>query len=182
MLDLFSGQEGASAAMKDRGWRVTTLDSEAGFKPDIVADIRNFSWGGGPLDLIWASPPCDEFSREFMPWCRTGKEPSMELVEAAYRIIQETDPRFWVIENTKGAMKYFNPLLGSPRYVANPIYLWGNFPSLPKLRLKIGKERMSSSRAAERAKIPYELSLTLAISIESAFDFHAQPSFVGACQ
>jgi hypothetical protein len=33
------------------------------------------------------------------------------------------------------------------------------------------KEKMSSSRADERAKIPYALSSALSISIESAFDF-----------
>jgi site-specific DNA-cytosine methylase len=102
MLDLFSGLGGASASMRERGWEVTTLDYLPEFKPDIVADIRDFSWEGGPLDLIWASPPCEEFSREFMPWCKTGVEPSMELVEAAYRVIQAAAPRFWVIENTRG--------------------------------------------------------------------------------
>ncbi len=75
MLDLFAGLGGASAAMRERVWEVTTLDVEAGFEPDIVADIRVFHWEGGPMDLIWASPPCEEFSREFMPWCCTGKAP-----------------------------------------------------------------------------------------------------------
>ena len=176
MLDLFSGLGGASAAMRDRGWEVTTLDSNPEFKSDIVADIRDFSWEGGPLDLIWASPPCEEFSREFMPWCKTGVEPSMELVEAAYRVIQGARPRFWVIENTRGAVKWFRPLLGPPTWISNPIYLWGYFPPLPKLRLKMRKEKMSSSWAAERAKIPYEVSLALAISIESAFDFTINPA------
>lgn len=175
MLDLFSGLGGASAAMRDRGWGVTTLDNNPEFKTDIVADIRDFSWRGGPLDLIWASPPCEEFSREFMPWCRTGKEPSMELVEAAYRVLQEASLRFWAIEDTRGAVKYFRPLLGPPAWISNPIYLWGSFPPLPKLRLNMRKEKMSSSWAAERAKIPYEISLALAISIEGALDFACDP-------
>lgn len=171
MLDLYAGLKGASAAMKDRGWKVRTLDIDPSFDPDIVADARSFSWGGGPLDLVWASPPCDEFSREFMPWCRTGKDPSMELLRATIRIIHEIDPRFWVIENVKGAVKWFMPFLGRPSYIANPIYLWGHFPPLPKLTMTMRKEKMSSSWAAERAKIPYELSLALAQSIENAFDF-----------
>lgn len=172
MLDMFSGLGGASAAMKDRGWKVTTLDIDAGFNPDIVANVKDFSYDGAPLDLIWASPPCEEFSREFMPWCRTGKAPSMDLVTAAYRVIREAAPRFWVIENTKGAVKYFMPLLGRPTYIANPIYLWGCFPPLQKLRLIMKKEHYSSNQAAKRANIPYELSLALAISIESAFREH----------
>jgi len=171
MLDLFSGLGGASSAMKDRGWQVTTLDNNPQFKPDLVADIRTFTWDGDPLDLIWASPPCEEFSRESMPWCRTGQEPSMILVQATYRVIQEANPRFWVIENTRGAVKWFNSLLGKPAWIGYPIYLWGIIPPLSKIRLNMGKERMSSSKAAERAMIPYQLSLALAISIESAFNF-----------
>lgn len=30
--------------MRDRGWDVTTLDSNPEFEPDIVADIRGFVW------------------------------------------------------------------------------------------------------------------------------------------
>ena len=169
MLDLFSGLGGASAAMRDRGWKIITVDNNPVFKPDIVADIRDYRrFAGLSFDLIWASPPCEEFSREFMPWCRTGKAPSMELVEAVLRIIQETHSRFWVIENTRGAVKWFRPLLGPPAWISNPIYLWGSFPPLPKLRLNMRKERMSSSWAAERAKIPYQLSLALALSVEGS--------------
>ena len=39
VLDLFSGLGGWSAAFKDRGHAVTTLDIEPKFKPDIVKDI-----------------------------------------------------------------------------------------------------------------------------------------------
>ena len=167
MLDLFSGLGGSSAAMRERGWKVITVDNNPAFKPDIMVDIKDYHrFAGLSFDLVWASPPCEEFSREFMPWCRTGKEPSMELVKAAWWIIQELHPRFWVIENTRGAVKWFRPLLGPPAHISNPIYLWGNFPPFPKLRLKMRKEKMSSSWAAERAKIPYEVSLAMALSIE----------------
>jgi hypothetical protein len=172
MLDLFSGLGGASAAMRERGWVVTTMDNNRDFHPDIVADIKDYHrFAGLSFCLIWASPPCEEFSREFMPWCKTGKEPSMELVEAAWRVIQSLHSRFWVIENTRGAVKWFEPLLGPPAWISNPIYLWGHFPPLPKLRLNMRKEKMSSTRSAERAKIPYEVSLAMAISIEGALDF-----------
>jgi hypothetical protein len=168
MLDLFAGLKGASSAMKDRGWKVTTLDIEAGFNPDIVADISGFSCEDGPLDLIWASPPCEEFSRESMPWCKTGNEPSMHLVKECYRVIQEAKPRFWIIENTRGAVKWFRPLLGAPAWISNPIYLWGVFPPIEKMQLKMNKEKLSSTKAAERAKIPYKLSLSIARSIEGS--------------
>lgn len=175
MLDLFSGLGGASRAMKERGWEVYTLDIEPSFNADFKMAIQDFSWNGLPLALIWASPPCEEFSRESMPWCKTGKAPSMELVEEILRIIKETCPRYWIIENTKGAVPWFKSLLGPPQWVSNPIYLWGHFPPLPKLKLRMNKEKFSSTQAAKRAYIPYELSLALAISIEGAFNFIGRP-------
>jgi site-specific DNA-cytosine methylase len=68
MLDLFAGRKGASRAMVARGWTVVTVDIDPSYEPDIVGDLRRWSWNGPRPDLLWASPPCDEFSRWFMPW------------------------------------------------------------------------------------------------------------------
>jgi hypothetical protein len=170
MLDLFSGLGGASQAMKDRGWQVTTVDINPKFKPDICSDIRDFIWSNGkyPVDLIWASPPCEEFSREFMPWCKTGKYPSIELIEVTIEVIKRIAPIFWIIENTKGAMRWFKPILGPPVFISNPVYLWGIFPPIEKMSLKTNKEKLSSTQRVRRALIPYKLSKAVAISIEAS--------------
>jgi len=174
MLDLFSGLGGASAAMKDRDWQVMTVDIDPAFSPDVVADIKDYMrFAGLSFDLVWASPPCDEFSREYMPWCKTGIDPSMKLIEAIVRVIEQANPRFWIIENTRGAVKWFEPLLGPPAWISFPIYLWGIFPPLEKMKLRMRKEKLSSTQAAERAKIPYKLSLAVALSIEGALNFQA---------
>ena len=68
-----------------------------------MADLTTWSWTGEPIDLLWASPPCEEFAREWMPWSKTGKAPSMDLVNAVYRLVEEIQPRWWIIENVKGA-------------------------------------------------------------------------------
>ena len=39
VLDLFSGLGGFSQAFKDRGHKVTTLDNNPEFNPDICIDI-----------------------------------------------------------------------------------------------------------------------------------------------
>lgn len=168
MLDLCSGLGGASQAFRDRGWRVITVDNDPKFAPTVVADIRHWSWHGERPDFIWASPPCVEFAREFMPWCRRGIVPDMSITLACKRIINECQPRYWVIENVRGAVKWFNRYLGSPTLIINPYYFWGSFPpiSRPKMTRR-NKESMSSTWAAERSRIPPEISKAFCIAIES---------------
>jgi hypothetical protein len=165
ILDLCCGLKGASEPMKRRGWEVITLDNNPTFSPDIVADITRWSYQGETPDLVWASPPCDEFSREFMPWSRTSNPPDLSIYEACKRIIAETQPSFWIIENTRGAVPYF----GKPSAIYYPYYLWGFFPPLGKINLaeRRHKESYPSTNKAARAMIPPALSLRVAQVIES---------------
>lgn len=171
MWDLCCGKKGASLAMVERGWRVLTLDNNAEFNPIICTDIctwKPWQWMNEDdrPDLIWCSPPCTEFAREFMPWCATGQEPDLTILKACVRIIREVQPRYWVIENVKGALNWFLPILGKPAYVCNPYYLWGSFPDISHVKVTSHKERLSSSKAAERGIIPHRISEALAMAIE----------------
>lgn len=158
--------------MRDRNWAVITVDIDPCFEPDIVADIRSWSWRGRRPDLLWASPPCDEFSRELMPWSRTGKTPDLSIVKGCRRIVKECNPRYWIIENTRGALPYLVPYLGKPAAVSYPYYLWGFFPQLPDGKREYRhKELLSSTAKAERARIPYELSALIAEVVEHANSF-----------
>jgi site-specific DNA-cytosine methylase len=171
MLDLCSGLGGASQAMRDRGWEVVTLDNDARFQPTIVADLRAWAWYGARPDLIWLSDPCTEFSRESMPWCRTGASPDLSIVLAGLRVIREATPRYWVRENVRGSIPWVRDILGAPRERHGPFFLWGSFPSpgVPHMRVR-GKERYSSAQRAERARVPYALSTALATAIEGQME------------
>jgi len=129
--------------MNDRGWQVIRVDNDATFKPDIVADVRKWSWDGLTPDLIWASPPCKEFSRESMPWCKTGNNPDISIVLACKRIIEEVQPRYWIIENVKGAVRWLEPFLGPYRCNVGPFYLWGFFPELGDIKLNNFRKKES---------------------------------------
>lgn len=165
MLDLFCGRQGASQTMRARGWHVHAVDLLGHFSPppDECADLTHWSWPGPRPDLIWASPPCTEFARESMPWCRTGATPSLALVEATQRIIAECQPRFFVIENVKGAVPY----LGKPTMRFGPWHLWGRFPTF-HAEVPFFKEKLSSTQKEERAKIPTVLAEALADAVEAA--------------
>jgi len=173
MIDLFSGLGGASQAMKERGWDVITVDINPDFSPDICCDIQDFNYSGPPPDLVWASPPCTEFSKASLPssWvCNGGihKEPDLSLVLATIRIIKEIRPRWWVIENVRGAVRYFKPILGDYQKKSGSRYLWGNFPIFD-CDPGFGKWRLppSRDRAAIRSLIPSQLSRAIAIACES---------------
>lgn len=167
MLDLFSGLGGASQAFEDAGWEVITVELEPSFKPDIVADLARWSWPGRRPALVWASPPCTEFSRESMPRCRTGRPPSLALVEAAQRIIRECAPDAWVIENVRGAIPCLNAMFGRYTHRAGPFFLWTGGVQPFKVDVPPFKEKLSSRDRAKRAKVPYAVSAAVLNAVRS---------------
>jgi len=163
MLDLFSGLGGASRAMKERGWEVVMIDNDPARKPDILADIRDWQWSGTRPDLLWASPPCTDFSREDQPWTHRGIKPDLSCCLATMRLIASIKPRWWILENVRGAVPY----LGRRYLRIGSRYLWGRFP-LFLTNHCYGKTNIPSGKnqAALRALIPYGISLALAQAIE----------------
>jgi hypothetical protein len=146
---------------------VVTLDYDPTFGCDITADLTTWHYTGPTPDLLWISPPCTEFARESMPWSRTGNPPDLTLARAARRLVGEIGPRFWVVENVRGAVRWFRPLFGPPRQIVGPFFLWGVFPPLGvDMRGFKHKESYPSSRPDLRAMVPHTLSLALAVAVE----------------
>lgn len=170
MLDLFSGLGGASAAMKDRGWRVIRVDNEPRVKPDIVADVLALPFELFAVDLLWASPPCTYYSRYHKRFNLYPGEPEPDhaLYEAARAIIAEWAPRYWVIENVHGAI----PFWGRPDYLFGPYALWTNLPLLSRVTGPFRNKRNLSwgsdpLRSAKRGRIPHAISEAVAAAVEA---------------
>ncbi len=173
MLDLFSGLGGASRVFKARGWDVVRVELEERFNtlfdPAIVADVTTLDPTGlGKFDLVWASPPCQEFSKFGMPmFYPDPPEPSLECVNAVKRIVDILRPRFWVLENVRSAQRW----LGPARQHAGSFYLWGDFPLMedPPRCVKGIKHYHRGTYvrdAAKRAEIPLALSLAMCQAVE----------------
>lgn len=193
-LDLCSGLGGASQPALDRGWKVIRVDIDPRFKPDIVADVRHLPLKPFHVDVLWASPPCNDFSkwgmlRTFYP---NPSTPSMEIVEAIAGIVGYWEPDWYIVECTSGAQQFFKKVIDLGRWKARSgsHYLWGRLPGLiPQSRSHKGGDykdwRSRVRRVGEgaglpeswtgygfpnihqaAAKIPYEIGAAICAAVE----------------
>ena len=160
--------------MRERGWKVIAVEIDPQFHPDICMDVSEYHYNGPTPDLVWASPPCQEFSKSDLPlsWaCNKNYPPApdVKLMLQAKRVIEESVPRYWVIENVRGARPFFEPWIGKPRKNVGSRYLWGEFPifDTPPVHNK-WRRPATKDRAAKRSEIPAGISLALALAIEQA--------------
>lgn len=183
VLDLFSGLGGFSAAFEESDeWDVVTVDIEDEFDPDIRADVMELrpSDFNREFDAVLASPPCTEFST--MQNLNGAHEPSGDAIALVYHtlgLIEGLDPTYWLLENPRGRLRTF---IGAPEATVTycqygeqhmkPTDLWGRHPPMVYRSCSYGDRCHLQNRggnhamrdvagkrtAAERAKVPYDLS------------------------
>lgn len=167
MVDLFSGTGGASSSFLEHGWRVLRVDLVR--RPGvIVADVRHLPFDvelRGKVDLLWMSPPCTEFSQADARVDHSRKVPSLELVAASLKAVAELRPRFWILENVKGAI----PFLGIPAQKIGPWCFWGYFPEIRVPDTERVFRKSGLPNAAARGSIPRGLSAAVRYSVERHF-------------
>ena len=98
-LDLFSGSGSVGEVAKELGYTVISLDRD--MEAEIQIDIMDWDCHDFPkgfFDVIWASPPCTEYSR-----CKTRAprdiESANQIVERTLDILEYFEPKYWIIEN-----------------------------------------------------------------------------------
>ena len=110
VLDLFSGTHSVGKICKELGYEVVSLDIDG--RADITVNILDWDYSTYPagfFDIVWASPPCTEFS--IMNQCnKRFKTPDIpyasSLVERALEIIRYFKPGCFFIENPQsGTLK-----------------------------------------------------------------------------
>lgn len=102
-LDLFCGAGGATRGLQQAGFHVTgvDIDPQPHYCGDVFiqADAMTFPLDG--FDLIWASPPCQGYSRmRHLPWLQGRQYP---LLIGAMRQRLEAWGGDWIIENVEDA-------------------------------------------------------------------------------
>ena len=64
-LDLFCGTKSFSKVAEEKGFECTTLDILEKFNPTICCDLMDWDYTQykpGDFDIVWASPPCTDYS------------------------------------------------------------------------------------------------------------------------
>jgi site-specific DNA-cytosine methylase len=152
-VELFAGTCSFSKVAKERGHKTFTSDLDSQFGTDYTVSIMDFDASLVPFqpDFIWASPPCETFSvaslghhwdkssGDFVPKTQAAVDGNARVIKTL-EIIKELNPKFWLIENPRGALRKMPFMANLPRYTVSycqygdtrmkPTDLWTNIPTL----------------------------------------------------
>ena len=98
LLELFSGTKSVGKVAEALGYEVVSLDLK---DADINCDILNGDYTvfePRHFDVIWASPPCTEYSKAKTTGVRLIDKAN-EIVITTLRIIEYLKPKCWMLEN-----------------------------------------------------------------------------------
>jgi len=198
VLDLFSGTGSATQPFVDRGHKRYRVDINQVHEADLYEDVLKVNYydlvNAGPFDFIWASPPCTAFSNAALGmnhWSTdmtpntTEAEDSLRLVAHTIRLIAALTPKYWVMENPRGQLRWSEVVRGIP-YIEvtycqygteyqKPTDLFGVLPShfvgmrcAPTDKCHtIGLMDLMRD-AAERAVVPYALGDAVCSALEDS--------------
>ena len=99
LLELFSGTGSVGRVARQLGIEVISLDKD--MEADIKTDIMNWNYRTfqpGHFDIIWASPPCTEYSIALTTRPRKIEEAN-KVVKRTLEIIAYLRPNYFMIEN-----------------------------------------------------------------------------------
>lgn len=190
-IDLFCGLGGASEAFIGTDWRVIRIDNNAELldhvkgmwvldmmRPKAVLDvIANELYNVEATEVVlWASPPCINFSDADPD--RDDKDHDLTLLKNTMMLIEwlnyDWNLTSYYIENVRGAIRAFEPVLGHYNQRIGPFFLWGRFVPIACITADVHRHRKPFNKTNSRtklrsnihAKIPYALSESVRLTLE----------------
>lgn len=163
VLELFAGTRSISRAFEKRGHETYSVEWNRNFENiTLYEDVNNLTAErviklcGGKPDIIWASPDCTTYSVAAIYYHRKRNDwtGSLEAVtdyakfcdqtnKHVISLIKELNPKYYFIENPRGALRKMDFMQGLPRYTVTycqygekrmkPPDIWTNHPN-PKFK------------------------------------------------
>jgi hypothetical protein len=127
ILELFCGTKSVGSVFKENGYEVVSLDYNKKFDATHTNDILTWDYTIYPtdfFDVIWASPDCTTWSvasggkyrrkdsiyglnNNFQEKANLGNNMVLRVIE----ILKYFKCKSWFMENPRGLMQYFPPLI-----------------------------------------------------------------------
>lgn len=125
VVEFFCGSRTISKEFEKAGHNVFSIDirKRKGIcEPSLRKDMMLVTVNDIPfekVDVIWASPPCDVFSKAgaWFHWNKDGSPKTQKcldhirILKKTLKIIERISPGYFFIENPDGGMKYRNELV-----------------------------------------------------------------------
>lgn len=163
LIELCSGTGRISAAFLALGWTCIGIDlrRDRDYPGQlIIQDVRTLDGHRcAGASLIWASPPCTEFSLARYPKRAPDHTPDLSILDACFRIAADARTPI-ILENVYGLTRW----LGAPAHHYGKFYLWGNgvpalLPQGPRWK---DRQKIHHRSPRLRAQIPDELAAAIA--------------------
>jgi hypothetical protein len=106
LLELYSGTGSVGHVVKKAfgGAEIVSIDIHPKYNPTHATDILKWDYTRYPVgyfDMVWASPPCTEYTIAKRVGARNLKQAD-KTVKWTLRIIDYLKPRWWFVENPRG--------------------------------------------------------------------------------
>ena len=125
LLELFAGTGSVGNVARLMGMEVVSLDRDmdADIKIDIMDWDYKTAFQPGHFDIIWASPPCTEYSAAKTIGTR-DIEGSNKVVQRTIDIINYLQPIWWMMENPQTGKLKLQPMMQDFLFYDGLLQVW----------------------------------------------------------